>query len=63
MTTTVTVLNRGPKAVTVAGLTLAPGQFADFTVSSGNPVQIVEVANEDPGVTPNLAGGHGEDGP
>ncbi len=62
MTTQITILNRGDKAVEVEGgtsgapVTIQPHAHADVYLADGAPVTVTEV---DP-VDPNLAGGHGE---
>lgn len=62
MTTQITILNRGDKAVEVTGgssgtpVTIQPHTHADVWLYASTPVTVTEVE-----VTPYLAGGSGEE--
>ena len=64
MTTKVTILNHGPVPIRISGGTstpadLAPHAHEEFYLYDGAPLTIEEVVE----VTPNLAGGSGEEHP
>lgn len=65
MTTQITILNRGNKAVEVTGgssgtpVTIQPHSHADVWLYDAASVAVVEVAP----IAPNLAGGPGEEHP
>lgn len=65
MTTKVTILNHGPKAIKVTGGSsnvptgILPHHHADVWLHDGAPLQIEEGTE----VAPNLAGGPGEPNP
>ncbi len=66
MTTKITILNHGPKAVHVEGgsgtpATLQPGDDCEVHLWDESGLTVTEVAADGP--TPNLAGGPGEEGP
>lgn len=65
MTTKVTILNHGPNTIRVSGGTsgsptdIAPHQHDEVYLYDAAPLAIDELADQP---TPNLAGGHGEEG-
>lgn len=66
MTTKIKIENEGPNVVQVTGgntgspATIPVNREAEVWLSNGYPITVTEIQ---PGVTPNLAGGPGEEGP